>query len=473
MKKISTIISITATILYIFYSNFTSIYANEINNTENNPFEILCESVVLMDAKTGTVIYEKNSNEILYPASITKVMTALLAIENTTDYDERVYFSEEAVFSLPYGSSNIAMNDGETISMDEAMHAVLLSSANEVSNAVAEHISGTNEEFTKRMTARAKELGADNTNFLNPHGLHDDNHYTTAYDMGLIFREAIKREEFLKYISTISSHVPPTEKQEEERPLNNTNRLIIPGGKYYNEYVIGGKTGFTTPAAHTLVSYAVKDDMELIVVAMKGEKYQPYVDTNILFEYGFNTFRTQNIFDSVSYKKNIDVHNSNGDVTNSFGGYVKNSLSLKLPATFDKSKIQFVEDLTYQNEIKKDDVIGKLTLLYNGYELDVQDIYAVSDVSIIEETEITEEDASESNETRASAFGGNFDINNTGSAILLIIGIVGGLVAVALGIHGIGRLIGRGNRRKYKIDKNLYSSNKHNDLPKKKYKYKH
>jgi D-alanyl-D-alanine carboxypeptidase len=266
--------------LYIASASFSSAKAEIIS-------EPASEAAILIDADTGTVLYEKNADEKLFPASVTKVMTALILLERAKDFNERAYFSAEAVYSLPYDSSNIAMNEGETLTLDQCMEAMMLESANEVSNAVAEHIGGSNEGFAVLMNDRAKKLGAVNTHFTNPHGLHDEEHYTTARDMALIFKAAAKNENFLHYISLVSSFIPPTEKQELERPLNNSNKLIIPGSAYYNENVIGGKTGFTNEAMHTLTSIAEKDGARLIAVVMKGKKNEPYADANALYEYGF------------------------------------------------------------------------------------------------------------------------------------------------------------------------------------------
>ena len=267
-------------VLYTASGSFSSAKAENISLA-------VSEAAILIDAKTGAVLYEKNADERLFPASVTKVMTALVLLERASDFNERVFFSENAVYSLPYNSSNIAMNEGETLTIDQCMEAMMLESANEVSNAVAEHIGGTNEGFAVLMNDAAQKLGAVNTRFANPHGLHDEGHYTTARDMAVIFREAAKNEDFLHYIRLVSSFIPPTEKQELERPLNNSNKLIVPGGAYYNEYVIGGKTGYTDEAMHTLVSIAEKDGARLIAVVMKGKKNEPYADTNALYEYGF------------------------------------------------------------------------------------------------------------------------------------------------------------------------------------------
>ena len=152
--------------------------------------ELDADAAILIDATTGEILYEKNPYKKEYPASITKLMTMLLAFENCS-LDETVTFSRNAVYSIEPGSSNIGIDQGEELTVEQCLYGIMLQSANEVSNGIAEHIDGSMEEFAKHMTQRAKELGAQNTNFVNANGLHDENHYTTAYDMALIAKELL------------------------------------------------------------------------------------------------------------------------------------------------------------------------------------------------------------------------------------------------------------------------------------------
>ena len=165
-------------------------------------------------------------------------------------------------------------------------------SANEVSNAIAEHIDGSIENFCKNMNDKAKDLGAYNTNFVNPHGLHDPNHYTTAYDMALITKEALKYDKFREISGTITYIIEPTNLVNEPRYLAHQHRLYNKKAypNSYYEGCEGGKTGFTNEAKHTLVSYAKKDDLELIVVVLKAEKQEMYNDTRLLLDYCFDNF---------------------------------------------------------------------------------------------------------------------------------------------------------------------------------------
>ena len=270
--------------------------------------QIESEAAVVLDAHTGIVLFERRKDEQVFPASVTKVMTALLAIENSDgEFDERVPFSYEAVHSIMPGSSHIAMDEGETLSLDDALYALMLASANEVSNAVAEFVSGDMPSFARQMNARAAGLGAVNTNFTNAHGLPEDNHYTTAYDSALIMREAVQHPKFIELISTQTYEIMPTERQAEIRLLNNSNRMILPHTRFYDERVVGGKTGFTNAARHTLATFANVGDIELIVVTMRGEARDPYRDTSVLLDYGFEQFEEIEVLDPTRFEEPVPV----------------------------------------------------------------------------------------------------------------------------------------------------------------------
>lgn len=285
----------------------------ESNNIEGWPTGPLigASSAILMDADTGVVLYEKNVHEKLYPASTTKLLTALLASENST-MDEVVTFSKNAVFGIERDSSHIGIDVGEQLTMEQCLYGILLGSANEVSYAVAEYIGGDLESFVKLMNDRAIDIGCTETHFLNANGLPDPDHYTTAYDLALIARECYKNEIISKISGTTYYTIPPTNIQTEERPLTN-HHLLLPNLKYAYEYVIGGKTGYTDEARQTLVTCAEKDGLRLICVIMKEESPNQFLDTISLFDYGFDNFQKINIADS---EKNYSMDTSNFFNTN-------------------------------------------------------------------------------------------------------------------------------------------------------------
>ena len=263
---------------------------------------------ILVDVATGHIISGRGIHERAYPASITKLMTALLLLESGADFDERIHHSQLAVFSIPRNTSNIAMDFDETLSVSQALHAIMLRSCNIVSNAIAEFVGGTMENFSIMMTARAHELGAINTNFTNAHGLNNPDHFTTAYDMHLIMREAITHPKLLEVIATVRYDIPPTEKQPEYRILFTTNRMITPTNAQFCPYIIGGKTGWTTPSGHTFVAYGRRGDIGLVSVVLGGHGVRDiiFTDTRKLMDYGFDNFGEIQIF--ILLRKIIGVH---------------------------------------------------------------------------------------------------------------------------------------------------------------------
>lgn len=254
---------------------------------------IVSQTAVVIEAETGTVLFDKNSGKKMFPASITKLMTALLALENC-EKDEVMTTSHNAVYSLPYNTSHIALFENEQITVDQALYALGIESANDAANVIAEHISGTNAEFGRLMTARAREIGALNTNFTNPHGLPEDSHYTTAYDMALIVAEALRRDDYAGYFSTNRFDMGPTNERDEMRQFWNANDFI--NGYEPCEGLIMSKTGWTEEARHTLVTAAERDGITLIAVVMYSEKQrEKYDDTTALLDYCFENYTTMGV----------------------------------------------------------------------------------------------------------------------------------------------------------------------------------
>lgn len=251
------------------------------------PPEIGAYAAVLMDATTGTILYVKNPDEHLYPASITKVLTALIALENA-NLSDVITYSYDATHLEP-GSSSVAITEGEEVTVEDSLYAMIMASANEAANGLAEHVAGSTEAFAEMMNEKAAELGCTNSHFVNPHGYHNADHYTTARDMAIIMNACVKNPAFLTIASTIKHTIQPTNKQPEPRYLATKVRSMKQGPEYY-EYVVAGKTGYHKQAANTLVTYAQKGDMKLVCAVMycSGTLYQ---DTNTLFEYGFNNFQ--------------------------------------------------------------------------------------------------------------------------------------------------------------------------------------
>lgn len=270
------------------------VQSNEIPNWPNGP-TVGAESAILIEAETGTILYSKNIHQQQYPASTTKILTSLIATEQC-EMDEIVTFSHDAVFDTPWNSSHIAMDVGQELTMEQCLNAILIRSANEVSFAVAEHITDTTDwsVFANIMNERAAELGCLNSHFVNPNGLPDDNHYTTAYDLAMIGRAFFANEMLCKITLTRRMEFPATDKLPLGK-LENNHMQIIPGGTYAYEYLVGCKTGYTDSARSCLVSCAEKNGMKLICVVMHDEAPYQYVDTISLFEYGFSNFEKVNV----------------------------------------------------------------------------------------------------------------------------------------------------------------------------------
>ncbi len=257
-------------------------------NWPENP-EVKAPAAILMDLTTGTVLYRKNDQEAMYPASTTKIMSVLLAIEQCPLSDV-VTMSNAAITSVGWDSSRIGVVTGEELSMENCLYSILLASANEVCYAVAEHVAGGNvQDFIGMMNRRAADLGCVNTNFTNPHGLHDDKHYTCAYDLALIMKKCVEYTTFCRISNNHYCEIPPTNKTKEARVLAQTHQILRKKIKYQGVYA--GKTGHTDEAGNCLVTVAERDGLNLVCVVM-GEKVSDdcYKDTMALFDYGFNNF---------------------------------------------------------------------------------------------------------------------------------------------------------------------------------------
>ena len=257
--------------------------------------DVDCECAVAIELNSGTILYAKNATQTHYPASVTKIMTGLLTVENCS-MSEEVTFSKEAIHSLPSGASNIALNTGEILSVENCMYALLIPSANEVANGLAEHIAGSVSEFALLMNARADQIGCVNTNFVNANGLHDENHYSCAYDLALIFGECVQNSTFLRLDSTPTYVIPPTNLQPEERPIGSTDAMMRKTTEYYDPDIISGKTGWTAEAGRNLVSYVEHDGMDIIICVLGAEETPlQYEATTAIKNYCFENFKLVNI----------------------------------------------------------------------------------------------------------------------------------------------------------------------------------
>lgn len=360
---------------------YLPVQSNEITNWPEGP-SLGAESAILMEANTGTILYAKNIHERNYPASTTKILTCLLATENS-EMSEIVDYSTNAVFSIERDSSNMGMDAGEKITMEQSLYGILVGSANEAANAVAEHISGSVEDFSNLMNAKAKELGCLDTHFVNPNGLYHDEHYTTAYDLAIIGRAFFKNELLCKMSSTASYEIPPTQTQPDDIVVHSKNKLL-PNRECSYDYLVGSKTGFTSEARQTLVSCAKKDGMTLICVILKEESPAQFTDTVALFDYGFNNFYKINISDNeVKYSiKNNDFFNANEDVL----GNSEPVLSLNEEDYIVLPNTAIFEDTT--SSLSYDDTteesVASIHYAYNGVDVGKVTVDLVNSKSTLE-----------------------------------------------------------------------------------------
>ncbi len=260
--------------------------------------ETLSGSVMMVEVNTGATLYSKDEETKRYPASTTKILTCLLALENCS-LNETVVFSQNAV-NLEDGSSSIDAVEGEEMSMKDCLYGLMLPSGNDCAIAIAEHVAGSVEAFAEMMNERAKEIGCENSNFVNPNGLYDSDHYTTAADLCKIAQVCFNNSAFVEIVSQATYVIPATNKSD-SRAIENTNYMILDDSAYYNENIIGGKTGYLPEAGRCLVTLAKKDGLSVITVCLFSSVYTGvFTDTEELTDYIFNGFTMETISESES-----------------------------------------------------------------------------------------------------------------------------------------------------------------------------
>lgn len=264
--------------------------------------ELTAASAIVMDADSGTILYGKDIHSKRYPASITKLMTALVVLKHCS-MEETVTFTEEAVSNLESGATTAGISAGDTLSVEESLYALLLKSANEVANGLAIHVSGSVEEFAVLMTETAKELGCLNSDFHNPSGLTNSEHVTTAYDMALITKALLQNEKFLEIESHSEHKLPGTKKYPDGLTIHMGHQMMQPGSEVYDARILAGKTGFTTASGNTLVSCAADGDRRVIAVVLKDKTPDHYKDTKALVDFGLYTFERKTFSDTELIKK--------------------------------------------------------------------------------------------------------------------------------------------------------------------------
>ena len=338
--------------------------------------DLVANAAIVMDAASGQVLYEKNSQEKKYPASITKILTVLIALEHNVDFNATVTMSENAIWGVERDSTLIGLDVGEQVTVKDLVYATMVKSANECAYALAEYVAGDIESFAKLMNERAAEIGCKNTHFVTPNGLHDEDHYTTAYDMALITKEALKNETFREIAGALNYTVPATNLTEETRPLWNGNKMINPAEPYYYEYCEGGKTGYTMKANNTLMTFAKKDGLELICVIMDcdGAKYA-YSDSKALYNYCFNNYTYYRPLADFSFESEESGTSTDNAILNNYYTSLDHDMidlsvdtdyALLLNKSVDTTQIE--RNVTFYDKAQ-DDVLGEITFTYNGEQI--------------------------------------------------------------------------------------------------------
>lgn len=261
------------------------VFLTGISVSADEKVDIVGKSAIVVDEETGDVLYEKDSQLKEFPASITKIMTALVVLDHK-QLTDTVEFSAEGLFSIESGSSAAYIEPGEKMTVEQSLYVMMLHSANDVAHGLAYDVGGNLEGFAKLMNEKAESLGCENTHFVNASGLHDDDHYTTASDMAKIAKAAYQNEELRKIMGTVRYELPATNKKKEARVWVNGNRMIQEGSQYYYEPCLGGKTGYTITAGGTLVTFAKIKGRVLECVVLKSKNSASAYDDSIkLYEY--------------------------------------------------------------------------------------------------------------------------------------------------------------------------------------------
>lgn len=273
------------------------------------------EAAILVEVSTGRIIYEKNSTKQMYPASTTKVLTAILVIENC-ELDEIVTVRESALSNIPSGYVTCNLQIGEQLTVKDLLYALMIPSANDAAYVLAEYVAGSVEDFSVMMNNKARDLGCKTTHFVNPNGIHEDSHYSTAYDLYLIADYAMKNDFFRELVATTEYTLPATEKYpSEDRILKTTNELLNENSrKYFYKNAIGIKTGYTSKAGNCLIGGASRDGLEFIAVVLNGGTTDEglnsrYVDSKKLFEYAYDNFTLTKIIEKGSVVQTLEIEN--------------------------------------------------------------------------------------------------------------------------------------------------------------------
>lgn len=348
-------------------------YGCIIEPSQSSGLSLVSDGAILIDASSGAVLYSKNADTKFYPASITKIMTTLVAVEKGSLSDS-VVCNAETLNAVEQGSSRIGLEAGEIISLEDALYFVMLASGNDAAAVVAEHIGGTVDHFVDMMNEKVAELGLENTHFTNPHGLHNDNHYTTARDMAKIMQAAVSNEDFCK-IASSTNYTAAATNLNDARPTWNHHKMILPASEYHYDGIKEGKNGYTTKALNTLVTTAEKNGVKLIAVLLHCQGApSTYSDTKKLFNYGFDNFSILRPLQNFHLKEAAEAAGLSEDAMEKMTLY--NAIYNSNYAVLAPSEVT-VQDLTttFSSDGPKDGVFGQIHILYKEQEVGTLNVY--------------------------------------------------------------------------------------------------
>lgn len=379
MKKTVSII-----VLLLLILNFNSMTFAKDNSLK--PSDITGEAAILIDGNTGETLFEKNIHKQMYPASTTKILTGILAIE-MGNFDKIVTVDDKTPYEID--GTHIALEPGEKVSFKDLLYSTLLRSSNDTAVVLANTISGSVENFSELMNSKAKEIGARNSNFINPNGLHDEKHLSTAYDLAMIAKHAMNNEQFREIVKTYSYTIEPTNIKKESRYIVNGNKLLYSTNninvnnktvdiKY--DGAIGVKTGYTTKAQQCLVSAAERNGRMLISVVLKSNGNNIWVDTHKLLNYGFDNFDSTTLGFKNEFIDNIEVEQ--GD-SNFVTGIIGEDVKVTLPKDFENSitKNVVIND-KITAPITKGQVLGQVEYKVDDEIIATANIVSTSDISL-------------------------------------------------------------------------------------------
>ena len=374
-------------IVTVLFTNLNIVHATD--NDEDAP-EIVSGAAILIDNETNRVLYDKNANERMFPASTTKIMTAILVLENC-DLDETVTASYDALMNIPDGYVTAEIQGEEQFTVEQLLEMLLVHSANDAANVLAVYVGGSLESFISMMNTKVNELGLTNTHFTNAYGLQEANHYTTAYDLAKIMQYCIQDDDFRRIAGSVSCSIPATNKSG-VRSYTSTNQLILPDSPNYYSYVTVGKTGFTTEAGRCLVSCAYRNDIELTCVILGGLLSDDgvssrFTDSISLYEYGFNHFSLKNIANPGDIITTIEVSNATPATKSLDLAFVDSIHALVNNSDLDTNylpEIQLNSDISAP--IAEGDVLGKAVYTINGisYEADIAATHTVENSQLLQ-----------------------------------------------------------------------------------------